>query len=74
MMRTKHGTRVSTTDAQNPGMDTCMGSSWETDFFTTKIAQSQLLAISALTEPNRQKSRREKGFWAQTSQPETANR
>ena len=33
----------------------------------------QSLVISALTEPNRQKSRRKKGFWAQKSQPETAN-
>ena len=32
----------------------------------TKIAQWQSLAISALTEPNRQKSRRKKGFWPQT--------
>ena len=40
----------------------------------TKIAQSQSLAISALTEPNRQKSRRKKGSWAQKSQPEIANR
>ena len=30
--------------------------------------------ISALTEPNRQKSRRKGGFWAQKSQPEIANR
>ena len=35
-----------------------------------QIAQS--LAISALTEPNRQKSRRKKGFWAQKSQPQIA--
>ena len=35
----------------------------------TKIAQSQSLAISALTEPNRQRSRRKKGFWAQKTQP-----
>ena len=40
----------------------------------TKIAPSQSLAISALTEPNRQKSHRKKGFWAQKSQPEIANR
>ena len=39
------------------------------------IAQSQSLAISALTEPNRQKSRRtKKGFWLQKSQHEIANR
>ena len=31
-----------------------------------KITQSQSLAISALTEPNRQKSRRKKGFGAQS--------
>ena len=31
-------------------------------------------AMSALTEPNRQKSCRKKGFWAQKSQPEIANR
>ena len=40
----------------------------------TKIAKSQSLAISALTEPNRQTSRRKKGFRAQKSQPEIANR
>ena len=34
----------------------------------TKIAQSQSLAISALTEPDRQKSRRKKGFWGPKSQ------
>ena len=39
-----------------------------------KIAQSQSLALSALTEPNRQKSRRKKGLWAQKSQLEIANR
>ena len=31
------------------------------------------LTISALTEPNRQKFHRKKGFWAQKSQPEIAN-
>ena len=35
---------------------------------------TQSLAISALTEPNRQKSRRKKRSWAQKSQPEIANR
>ena len=39
-----------------------------------KIAQSQSLATSALTEQNRQKSRWKKRFWAQKSQPEIANR
>ena len=34
----------------------------------------QSLAISALTEPNRQKSCRKKGFWARKSQPEIADR
>ena len=41
---------------------------------TPKIAQSQPLAISALTEPSRQKSRRKKGFWARSSQLEITNR
>ena len=36
-----------------------------------KIAQSQSLAISALSVPNRQKSRRNKGFRAQKSQPKS---
>ena len=40
----------------------------------TNIAQSQSLAISALTEPIRQKSRRKKRFRSQNSQPEIANR
>ena len=40
----------------------------------TKIAKPQSLAISALTEPNRQKSRRKKGFRGQKSQLEIANR
>ena len=40
----------------------------------TKIAQLQSLAISALMEPNRQKSCRKKGFRAQKSQLEIANR
>ena len=39
-----------------------------------RTAQSQSLVISALTEPNRQESRRKKGSRAQKSQPEIANR
>ena len=37
-------------------------------------ALKESLAISALTEPNRQKSHRKKGFGAQKSQLEIANR
>ena len=44
------------------------------ELVVAKIAQSQSLAISTLTEPSRQKSWRKKGFWAQKSQPEIANR
>ena len=40
----------------------------------TKIAQSTSLAISALMEPNGQKSRRKRGFGAQKSQLEIADR
>ena len=57
-----------------PGVLSCAAGGSCCPAWCTKIAQSQSLAISALTAQNRQKSRRKKGFWAQKSQPEIANR
>ena len=61
---------------QNLKLKVCFHTSFRSTLVSwrTKIAQSQWLAISALTEPNRQISRRKNGFWARKSQLEIANR
>ena len=43
-------------------------------FSAPKSHDRNPLAISALTEPDRQNSRRKKGIWAQKLQPQVANR
>ena len=54
--------------------DQGIGSIWLFGLARQNRTIAQSLAISALTEPNRQKSRRKKGFCAWKSQPEIANR